>query len=83
MKIDVNINLAKLPATVVDAAIEASGATTPRALVLAGLKALAEQAGGSGLNERTRKAAARKSSRGDKVFETPDAFKAFLRERYS
>ena len=43
MKTDVNINLSKLPANVVDAAIEASGATTPRALVLAGLKALAER----------------------------------------
>lgn len=43
MKLDTKIDLTTLPAGVVDAAIEASGATTPRALVLAGLKALAER----------------------------------------
>lgn len=41
MKMDMNINLATLPAGVVDAAIKASGATTPRALVMAALKKLA------------------------------------------
>ncbi len=43
MKTDVNINLATLPAGIVEAAIVATGARSPRALVLAGLKALAEK----------------------------------------
>jgi predicted Zn-ribbon and HTH transcriptional regulator len=42
MKIDVNINLASLPSTVVNAAIAATGARTPRQLVLAALKQVAK-----------------------------------------
>lgn len=43
MKTDTMVDLATLPAAVVDRAIEASGARTSRALVLAALKLLAER----------------------------------------